>query len=475
MDEFASDYAKAVGADNLVDLLDDELPETVILFSSAAATWGGARQGCYAAANAHLDALASRLRARGGTIALSVAFGQWADQDVTAGGVVDYFGRIGLNPISPDTALGGLQQSLDADDTLITIADVSWNQFLDVFTARRAHPLLTELASAHSPANAATTTTASSQALAARLANQTVDQRLATLTALVTHATAAVLAHPDPGALDADRPFKDLGIDSLTALDLRNRLAAQTGLTLPATLVFDHPTPTASPRIWPACSPQRRAGTPDPCCHGARRGADRDRRHGVPVPRRRALAGGVVATGRRRPSTRSAGSPPTGAGTWRGAVRPGPGRGRARPTPARAASCRRGRVRRRLLRDLPRGGPRDGPAAAAAAGDLLGGLRARRHRPGRAARQPRPASSPAPSSQRLRSRLGTPATASRGYLVTGNAASVASGRVAYTFGLEGPAVTVDTACSSSLVAAAPGRAGAAHRRVRAGAGRRRRP
>ena len=245
IDEFASDYAKAVGADNLVDLLDDELPETVILFSSAAATWGGARQGCYAAANAHLDALASRLRARGGTMALSVAFGQWADQDAKAGGVVDYFGRIGLNPISPDTALDGLQQSLDADDTLITIADVSWNQFLDVFTARRAHPLLTELTTAHPPANAATTTTASSQALAARLAHQTVDQRLAILTALVTHATAAVLAHPDPDALDPDRPFKDLGIDSLSALELRNSLATQTGLSLPATLVFDQPTPTA--------------------------------------------------------------------------------------------------------------------------------------------------------------------------------------------------------------------------------------
>ena len=87
--------------------------------------------------------------------------------------------------------------------------------------------------------------TASPQALAARLAGQTPDQRLATLTALVTAATATVLAHPDPAALDPDRPFKDLGIDSLTALELRNTFDPHTGLTLPATLIFDHPTPTA--------------------------------------------------------------------------------------------------------------------------------------------------------------------------------------------------------------------------------------
>src|SRR5262249_50221384 len=74
---------------------------------------------------------------------------------------------------------------------------------------------------------------------------QTPHQQRQFLTALVTQSTATVLAHPDPTAIDADRPFKDLGIDSLSALELRNSLSTQTGLALPATLIFDHPSPAS--------------------------------------------------------------------------------------------------------------------------------------------------------------------------------------------------------------------------------------
>ncbi|ORB83723.1 hypothetical protein B1987_07785, partial [Mycobacterium kansasii] len=81
-----------------------------------------------------------------------------------------------------------------------------------------------------------------------QLAHQTPDQQLHTLTKLITTTTATVLAHPDPTTIDADRPFKDLGIDSLTALELRNNLAQHTGLTLPITMVFDHPSPHALAR-----------------------------------------------------------------------------------------------------------------------------------------------------------------------------------------------------------------------------------
>ncbi|MCV7442422.1 type I polyketide synthase [Mycobacterium paraense] len=86
-------------------------------------------------------------------------------------------------------------------------------------------------------------TSASPRTLAATLAAQNPQQRLDTLTAMVTATAAAVLAHPDPAALDPDGPLKDLGIDSLTAMELRNTLNRHTGLALPATLAFDHPTP----------------------------------------------------------------------------------------------------------------------------------------------------------------------------------------------------------------------------------------
>ncbi|OBK45100.1 hypothetical protein A5655_12330 [Mycobacterium sp. 1081908.1] len=84
---------------------------------------------------------------------------------------------------------------------------------------------------------------ASPRTLAATLATQSPQQRLDTLTAMVTATAAAVLAHPDPAGLDPDGPLKDLGIDSLTAMELRNALNRHTGLALPATVVFDHPTP----------------------------------------------------------------------------------------------------------------------------------------------------------------------------------------------------------------------------------------
>ncbi|MBH5338519.1 SDR family NAD(P)-dependent oxidoreductase [Streptomyces pactum] len=254
--------AKTLGADHLDEIFGPDAGEldAFILFSSIAGFWGSGEHGAYAAANAHLDALAERRRARGlpGT---AISWGIWDaandwDERNTELRTLknDRSSRHGLPLLDKDLAFTALQRTLDHDETFVAVADVDWDRFVPLFTMARPSPLITEVPEARRALDAATADQAprSGDAATGRtellesLTGRSRGEQDHLLQELVRAQAAAVLGHADGAdAVDAHRAFRELGFDSLTAVELRNRLAAATGLTLPATLVFDFPTPVA--------------------------------------------------------------------------------------------------------------------------------------------------------------------------------------------------------------------------------------
>ncbi|GAA2515935.1 hypothetical protein GCM10010434_073420 [Winogradskya humida] len=243
---------KADGAWNLHELTRRFDLDEFALFSSAAATTGAPGQGNYVAANAFLDALAAERRAEGlpGT---SLAWGMWAELSALTGQLSDAerarISRGGVAALSAGDGLALFDLALARDEADLVPArfdlarmrsqaaqatDVSqvpalWRALIQAGGARRA-------AVASAPAGA--------DSLHQQLTGLAGADRIRVLTDLIRTQVAAVLGHTTPGAIEATRNFTDLGFDSLTAVELRNRLNAATGLRLPATLVFDYPNPT---------------------------------------------------------------------------------------------------------------------------------------------------------------------------------------------------------------------------------------
>ena len=396
-----------------------------VLFSSAAGVLGGAGQGNYAAANTFLDALAAHRRELG-LPAVSLAWGPWVPDGGMTGQLTDAdvarMRQGGVRPLPARDALRLFDRALASPDALVVPIDFAAG---DLDTTR---PLLGGLAGER-------------PAPAARLAGDP-----AAALDLVRAQVAAVLGHASTASVRADRPFADLGFDSLTAVELRNALGRETGLTLPSTLIFDHPTPRAlAEHLLGAAGPAPAEPTT--------RAADE------PIA--------IVAMSCRFPG---------GVGTpeqlWellesgRDIIAPFPGdRGwdldaLYHPDPDHPGTCY---TREGGFLDDAAGfdpeffevSPREAVAMDPQQRLLLETSWEAFERAGidpSALRGSRTGVFAGTNGQDYSSLLRDSADEVAGHLGTGNAASVLSGRVSYTFGLEGPAVTVDTACSSSLVA-----------------------
>ncbi|MFF3801525.1 type I polyketide synthase, partial [Streptomyces sp. NPDC002134] len=447
---------KATAAELLDRYTRDLDLDAFVLFSSVVGTLGRAGQANFGAANAHLDAIAEQRHALG-LPATSVAWGPWDADGMASGGVADQLRRRGLPALAPDLALTALGEAVGRGEPTVTVADIDWARFVPAYTAARPSALISDLADvrdlpsgseAERPGGGDTTWTAQN------LSGLSDAEAQRVLLDLVRTQAAAVLGHASADAVNASQAFKDIGVDSLTGVELRNRLVAVTGLKLPPTLVFNHPTPQALARFLhtQAVGTAESASAP-PVPAGA--AADDDPVVIVSMACR--YPGGVrspedlwqlVTEGRDAVSVF-----PTDRGWDIDAL--------YHPDPERAGTSyvREGGFlydaaefdaeffgispreaqamdpQQRLLLEtswevFERAGIDPRSVAGSQAGVYVG----------------------VASQDEYGPRMSEAPEGFEGYLLTGTAASVISGRVAYTLGLEGPAVTVDTACSSSLVA-----------------------
>ncbi|MET9855399.1 SDR family NAD(P)-dependent oxidoreductase [Streptomyces sp. NPDC006450] len=437
--------------------------DAFILYSSIGGLALPEGQGNYAAANTFLDALAGHRRSLG-LPATSLAWGMW-DSESGLGEVtqadLDRVGKAGLPALTTDEALAAFDEALASDEALLaplTIDPVALRARRDDLPA-----VLRDLAGP-APRRPKRSAGAGSEehGFVHRVASMGDSQRKRFVLGFVRARVATVLGHRDLESVGADQAFKELGFDSLAAVELRNLLNSETGLRLPATLVFDHPTARAAAdfiedrlaALAPTASTAvRSAGRGTGPAADAIAGAD-DPIAIVSVSCR--FPGGVnnaedlwrlVAEGRDVVS----GFPTDRGWNTEGIYDPEPGR--LGKTYTRSGG---------FLHDATEFDPeffgimpREALAMDPQQRLLLQGTWEAFEGAGIDPLSMRGSSTGVYVGvmyHEYGSRLSHIPDDLTGYIDNGSAASIASGRVAYALGLEGPAVTVDTACSSSLVA-----------------------
>ncbi|MEV0695799.1 type I polyketide synthase, partial [Streptomyces sp. NPDC050388] len=442
---------KLDAAVHLHELTQDLDLASFVLFSSLAATLGGPGQGNYAAANLFLDALATHRRDRG-LPAVALAWGLWAELSGLAANLdeshLQRIDRAGVTAMSAEDGLALFDAATARPEPVVVPAHINLPARAD--TPAEAIPAMLRglIRPAARPAAAAADTEVVSS-LVRSLVQLPEEERMAFVLDVVRDAAAAVLGHRSGHEIQPQRAFSDLGFDSLTAVEMRNRLSLATEMRLPATLVFDFPTPTVlaehlcaellgspaaaetaataavgpaddepiaiigmscrlpgdvhSPEdLWQLVLDGRDAMGPVP----ADRGWSIDALPGTEPGASFELLGGFVAE--------PAAFDPAFFGIS--------------PREALAMDPQQ----RLLLETSWEAFERAGIDPATVKGSSVGVF--------------------AGSSGQDYSALLNASEGNEGYLLTGISASVVSGRVSYAFGLEGPAVTIDTACSSSLVA-----------------------
>ncbi|MGI5183700.1 SDR family NAD(P)-dependent oxidoreductase [Dactylosporangium sp. CA-152071] len=447
--------AKAEAAWHLHELTSHLDLDAFVVFSSAAGLFGGAGQGNYAAANVFVDALARRRRARG-LVACSQAWGLWDVRTAITAGLTDVdrsrAARGGADAFSAADGLAMFDAALRTDRAAVVPVR------LDLTRIRRGGavpPLLRSLVTGP-PRPAARSAGGHDRAettLRSRLAGRPGEEREATLLAIVVEHAATVLGHVSADAMMPARPFKDLGFDSLTAIELRNQIGATTGLRLPATVVFDYPTPAALARHLAQQLTDEPAAAARPAA-ASRPGTAEEPIAIVAMSCRfpgdvqtpedlwaLLVAGGDAVS--EFPADRGwdvgrlyAADPDTPGTTYvrhggflTGAAEFDAGLFGVGPREAKAMDPQQRLLLETAWEAIERAGADPMSLRGSRTGVFVG-----------------------TSGQDYAGLLDSTDHGADGFVVTGNAASVLSGRIAYSFGLEGPAITVDTACSSSLVA-----------------------